>query len=203
MSAVQFWFEFGSTYSYVAAMRIDREAASAGVPVEWKPFLLGPLFKRQGMNDSPFNLFQAKGRYMWRDIERLCRKYDLRLNRPSRFPSHSLLAARVACLAEKEPWMPEFARSVFAANFVKDRDISDPVVIREILDSMGRDGAKTIEEVTTTANKERLREQTETAWELGIFGAPSFIVNGELFWGQDRLEQALDWSRGTTASNDD
>ena len=203
MSAVQFWFEFGSTYSYVAAMRIDREAASAGVPVEWKPFLLGPLFKRQGMNDSPFNLFQAKGRYMWRDIERLCRKYDLRLNRPSRFPSHSLLAARVACLSEKEPWMPEFARSVFAANFVKDRDISDPVVIREILDSMGRDGAKTIEEATTTANKERLREQTETAWELGIFGAPSFIVNGELFWGQDRLEQALDWSRGTTASNDD
>ena len=96
---VEFWFEFASTYSYPAAMRIETLAARAGVPVAWQPFLLGPIFQAQGWRDSPFNLYPAKGRYMWRDLERLCAKHGLPYARPEIFPQRSILAARLALLA--------------------------------------------------------------------------------------------------------
>lgn len=190
---MEFWFEFGSTYSYVAALRVEEAARRAGVEVEWKPFLLGPLFRRQGWNDSPFNLFEARGRYMWRDVERLCRKYGHPFSRPSVFPRNGLLAARTACAAEKEPWMPAFAREVYRANFARDEEISDPSVIRRILSEMGLEPDRAVEAALAPENKARLREQTDRAWELGVFGAPTFIVDGEVFWGNDRLEDALEW----------
>ena len=105
------------------------------MPVVWEPFLLGPIFAQQGWNDSPFNVYPAKGRYMWRDLERLCEGYGIPFARPSRFPRDGLLAARVACcLAKSEPWLPEFVRAVFRANFAEDREIGDAAEIREILD---------------------------------------------------------------------
>src|SRR5262245_606451 len=99
MAPMEFWFEFGSSYSHVAALRIEDVARRRSVPIVWKPFLLGPLFRRQGWSDSPFNLYPARGRYMWRDVERRCRKFGLPFRRPSLFPRSSLLAARVAILA--------------------------------------------------------------------------------------------------------
>jgi 2-hydroxychromene-2-carboxylate isomerase len=95
-ASVEFWFEFGSTYSYLSAARIENIAAAAGVPVLWEPFLLGPIFAEQGWDDSPFNVYPAKGCYMWRDMERLCAKYCIPFTRPSRFPRNGLLAARIA-----------------------------------------------------------------------------------------------------------
>lgn len=195
MSAVQFWFEFASTYSYLAAMRVQRAAAEAGVEILWRPFLLGPLFKRQGWDDSPFNIYPARGRYMFRDIERRCAAYGLPYRRPTRFPRHSLLAARVACAAQEEKWMPEFARRVYVANFGEDKDISDRALIASILDSLGLDGGSLVTQTGEPAVKERLRAQTEQAWEAGVFGAPTFIVDGELFWGNDRMEEAFEWHR--------
>lgn len=191
--AVEFWYEFGSTYSYVAAMRVETEAAARRVPLRWRPFLLGPLFQKQGWNDSPYNLYPARGRYMWRDMERLCDRYGIPFRKPSLFPRRSLLAARVAILCEEEPWLPEFSRAVYAANFAEDRDISDPAVISGLLDARGLDGGRLVEAARGPSNKEKLRLQTERAWALGICGAPSFIVRGELFWGQDRMEQAFEW----------
>ena len=191
---LEFWFEFASTYSYLSAARIEAAAASAGVPVRWEPLLLGPIFAKQGWNDSPFNVYPAKGRYMWRDLERLCEGYGIPFARPSRFPRDGLLAARVACLAKSEPWLPEFVRAVFKANFSEDREIGDAVEIREILDSLGRPGERLVEQARAPENKMFLREQTRRAGELGIFGAPSFVVGGELFWGNDRLEDALAWA---------
>ncbi len=94
--ALDFWFEFASTYSYPAAMRIDALAGKAGVEVRFRPFLLGPIFKAQGWDTSPFNLFPAKGRHMWRDVERICAELKLPFRRPDPFPQASLLAARVA-----------------------------------------------------------------------------------------------------------
>ncbi len=192
-SALEFWFEFGSTYSYLSAVRIED---AEGVQVSWRPFLLGPIFEEQGWNDSPFNVYPAKGRYMWRDMERLCTKYGIPFARPSRFPRDGLLAARVACLASAklEPWLPEFVRAVFRANFAEDRDIGDAAEIRSILDSLGQPGAQLVEQARAPGNKRRLREQTQRAKELGIFGAPSFMVGEELFWGNDRLEDALAWA---------
>jgi 2-hydroxychromene-2-carboxylate isomerase len=134
-ASVKFWFEFGSTYSYLSAARLENVATAASVPVLWEPFLLGPIFAEQGWDDSPFNVYPAKGRYMWRDMERLCTKYGIPFTRPTRFPRNGLLAARIACLAKatSKPWLPEFTREVFQANFAEDREIGDPAEICSIL----------------------------------------------------------------------
>jgi len=197
----QFWFEFASTYSYVAALRIEAVAGARCVPFEWRPFLLGPIFRRQGWNDSPFNLYPARGRYMWRDVERLCDKHGLPFRKPTVFPRNSLLAARVACAGAGQAWLAGFVRGVYTANFAEDRDISDAAVIEGILGAAGQDGAEVIARATSVDGKERLRRETETAWELGIFGAPTCVVGRELFWGNDRMDDALDWysTKGGTA----
>lgn len=194
--STQFWFEFGSTYSYLSAARIQKAAGGADTRVRWEPFLLGPIFKRQGWDDSPFNVYPAKGRYMWRDMERLCVGYGIPFAKPSRFPRSGLIAARVACLAKSSsaPWLPDFARAVFRANFAEDREIGDAGVVCLILDSLGQPGAQILEQAGTPEIKDYLRAQTERAANLGIFGAPSFVVDGELFWGDDRLEDALLWA---------
>lgn len=190
---MQFWFEFASTYSYPAAMRIEAAAASRGVAVEWRPFLLGPIFAALGWSDSPFNLQPVKGRYMWRDLERRCTGYGLPLRHPSGFPRSGLLAARVALAAAGEPWLPAFARAVYHANFAEDRNITERAVIVDLLDGLGLPATTLLARGDSEMAKEGLRIQTEEAQRLGIFGAPSFIVAGELFWGDDRLEDALDW----------
>jgi 2-hydroxychromene-2-carboxylate isomerase len=193
---LQFWFEFASTYSYLSVARIEDEAAGAGVSVRWEPFLLGPIFAEQGWEDSPFNVYPAKGRYMWRDLERLCAKYGIPFAKPSRFPRNGLLAARVACLARatSEHWLPDFVQAVFRANFAEDREIGDAAEVRSILVSLGQPGARIVEQAQALDNKQRLREQTRRAVKIGIFGAPSFVVGEELFWGNDRLEDALSWA---------
>jgi 2-hydroxychromene-2-carboxylate isomerase len=199
MTAVdlEFWFEFGSTYSYLSASRIEDVTVAVGVPVSWRPFLLGPIFEEQGWDDSPFNIYPAKGRYMWRDMERLCAIYGIPFAKPSRFPRDGLLAARVACLANaaSELWLPGFVQEVFRANFAEDREIGEATEIRSILDSLGQPGAVLVEQAQASENKQRLRNQTRLAGELGIFGAPSFLVGEELFWGNDRLEQAITYHK--------
>ena len=190
-----FWYEFASTYSYPAAMRIERVATAAGVDVEWRPFLLGPIFQRQGWHDSPFNLYPAKGQYMWRDLDRLCAAEHLPLRRPSVFPRNGLLASRVALIAREEGWCEDFSRAVYHANFAEDREIADAAVITDIIRSLGRDPAPALEGAGSAVIKERLRAQTDDAIARGIFGAPSFTIGSELFWGNDRLEQAIAWAR--------
>ncbi len=194
MASVQFWFELASTYSYPAAMRIGREAAAAGVTVEWRSFLLGPIFQAQGWNDSPFNVYPVKGRYMWRDLERVCRRHGLELRHPARFPRPSLVGARVACVGAIEDWGPDFVRAVYHANFVEDRETGDRDVVAAILTRLGVDAEKTLAEAESPATKAQLRANTEEAIALGIFGAPSFVVGRELFWGNDRLDDALAWA---------
>lgn len=189
MKTLEFWFEFASTYSYLAAMRVEDLARAAGVPVVWRPFLLGPIFAKQGWTGSPFTLYPAKGRYMWRDMERLCKAEGLPFRRPSEFPRNGLLAARIATAADGEEWLPEFVRRVFRANFVDDRDIAD----RQLLAALSSE--EWLARADAAETKDRLRERTLEAERRGIFGAPSFLVGDELFWGNDRLAQALAWAR--------
>src|SRR5215467_11705389 len=101
---LDFWFDFASTYSYLAAMRIGPLAQKAEVRVQFRPFLLGPIFKAQGWTTSPFNLYPAKGRHMWRDLERSCAELQLPFRRPDPFPQNSLLAARVALVGLDQAW---------------------------------------------------------------------------------------------------
>jgi len=192
---LEFWFEFASTYSYPAAMRIEEAARAAGVAVAWRPFLLGPIFRAQGWNDSPFNLYPAKGRYMWRDLERICGARGLPFRRPSQFPRNGLLAARVAMVGAGAPWGPSFVRAAYTANFAEDRDIAVPEVIGDTLARLGADADAVMQQASSAENKEALKRQTERAVALGIFGAPSFTVGDELFWGDDRLDDALRFAR--------
>jgi 2-hydroxychromene-2-carboxylate isomerase len=195
MEPLEFWFEFASTYSYPAAMRVEDAARAAGVTLSWRPFLLGPIFGAQGWNDSPFNVYPVKGRYMWRDLERVCTKHGVPLRRPSRFPRNGLLAARVALLGAGETWGPAFVRAAYRANFAEDREIADADVIASVLHGVTGDAAAILERAVAADNKDRLRRQTEQAVALGIFGAPTFVSRGELFWGNDRLEDAVAWHR--------
>jgi 2-hydroxychromene-2-carboxylate isomerase len=193
---VEFWFEFASTYSYPAAMRVEHMAKAAGVDLVWRPFLLGPIFGAQGWNDSPFNIYPAKGANMWRDLERICDAEGLTLTRPPvAFPQNGLHAARIALLGAGESWGPQFVRSVYQANFAKQKDISDLQVLAAILNAQGLDAASVMAQATTPENKEHLKAQTAEGIARGLYGAPSFFVGDELFWGNDRLEAALQWAK--------
>ena len=194
---VEFWFEFASTYSYLAAARVEDACAAAGVPLVWRPFLLGPVFGAQGMNDSPFNMYPVKGAYMWVDMDRCATELGLPFMKPSSFPRGSLLAARIAAAHAGADWIGAFVRAVYHANFAEDRDISDDAVIAAIVGEVGQDAAAVVAAATAPEGKAALRSATEEAVERGLFGAPSFLVDGALFWGNDRLEQALAHARAS------
>jgi 2-hydroxychromene-2-carboxylate isomerase len=192
---LDFWFDFASTYSYPAAMRLRALAEQAGVDVNFRPFLLGPIFKAQGWDTSPFNLYTAKGGHMWRDLERICGDMALPFRRPDPFPQNSLLAARIALLGLDESWGEEFCAEVFRTQFGEGRRIDDAAALAEILTRLDIAAAPVLATAQSGDNKARLRAQTEDAQRRGVFGAPTFITaDGELFWGNDRLERALVWA---------
>jgi 2-hydroxychromene-2-carboxylate isomerase len=192
---LEFWFDFASTYSYPAALRLRALADRSGIAVGFRPFLLGPIFRSQGWDNSPFNLYPAKGAYMWRDLERLCADLALPFRRPDPFPQNSLPAARLALLGLQQDWGEEFCRAVFRAEFGEGRRIDDSATLSAILTALGVDAAAALTQSQSDTIKGALREQTAQAQSLGIFGAPAFVTgDGELFWGNDRLEQALAWA---------
>src|SRR5215472_5324503 len=168
---LDFWFDFASTYSYIAALRVEPLCEAAGLTINYKPFLLGPIF-----------------------VEQLGIKYSLPWRRPTTFPRNSILAARVACTGADEAWGAQFIRTAFLANFAEDRDIADPLTLGAILEALQLPSAEILERAVSSENKLRLRDQTTQASALGMFGAPNFVVAGEMFFGQDRLEDAIHWA---------
>ncbi|MDM0109463.1 2-hydroxychromene-2-carboxylate isomerase [Variovorax sp. J22R24] len=197
-SVMEFWYDFASPYSYIAAARIERLTSDTSVSIEWRPFLLGPIFKRRSGGVSAFqNPDPSERRYRRRDVERLCERYGLPLQWPSVYPRGSLLATRVALLAADEGWCSEFTLTVFRASFCQDRDIGSQAVVQELLEALGKDAATILVEAGSDFVKGRLAAQVETAIAQEIFGAPSFVTKGELFWGSDRLEQAIEWCAST------
>jgi 2-hydroxychromene-2-carboxylate isomerase len=191
---VEFWYDFASTYSYPAAMRVEAVTKAAGVELVWRPFLLAPIFGSQGWNNSPFNIYPVKGRYMWRDLARICEADGLALNEPVSFPQNGLKAARLVLLGAEEGWAADFTRAVYLANFAGQKDISSEAVLAELLGGLGLDAEDLMARSNTPENKARLKTQSDEAAARGLFGAPSFTVGEELFWGNDRLEQAVAWA---------
>src|SRR5262249_47409943 len=192
--ALDFWFDFASTYSYLAAARIGPLAEQAGVRVQFRPFLLGPIFKAQGWTTSPFNLYPAKGQHMWRDLERQCAELALPFRRPDPFPQNSLLAARVALVGLDQKWGKDFCLAVFRSEFGAGRSIETPAAIIDAVAVLTLDGRQAVEAAQSDEIKARLRAETDEAQRLGLFGAPSFTPSaGKLFWGNDRRKQALRW----------
>jgi 2-hydroxychromene-2-carboxylate isomerase len=196
MPRLEFWHEYASTYSYLAAARIGALAQAADVEIVWRPFLLGPIFfQQQGMKDSPFNVVPVKGRYMWRDMERLTRKFGLPFRRPAIFPQNTLLAARVAAVGAHDGWIAAYAPAVYRANFAEGRDLSDAATLAPLIRDAGADPDAVFADAQSDAIKTTLRLATEEAARKGVFGAPSFVAeDGELFWGHDRIDDALAWA---------
>jgi 2-hydroxychromene-2-carboxylate isomerase len=188
---IEFWFEFASNYSYLSVMRIEDAARQCGVRVTWKPFLLGPIFRDLGFATSPFLLQKEKGAHMWQDMVRQCEKYGLRWTKPTVFPRPGILPARVALLGAEQPWIGTFSRRVMELNFADDEDINGTERLIPILTELGLPADALLEQAQAELTKSRLREQTDEARRRGIFGAPTFFVGTEMFWGNDRLDDAL------------
>lgn len=188
---IEFWFEFASNYSYLSVMRIEEAARRRGVRIAWKPFLLGPILRALGMDNSPFVLQKEKGAYVWQDMIRQCRKYGLGWTKPTTFPRASLLPARVALLGAEQAWIGGFCRQVMERNFVADAEINQAEHLAPILTGLGLPAADILEQAQAEPNKTRLREQTDAARARCVFGAPTFFVGSEMFWGDDRLDDAL------------
>ncbi len=201
MATADFFYEFASTYSYPAAMRVEEVAGKAGVTVRWRPFLLGPIFAEAGWTTSPFNLIPAKGRNMWRDLERITADLGLPFQKPDPFPQNGLTAARIATSLPDDGKRAAFSRELYRLEFGEGLSITDAEVLGRALKAAGVEPATALIAAGSDAVKQALRATTEEAKAKGLFGAPSIVTaDGELFWGNDRIEQAVAWAaRGVPA----
>jgi len=193
---LDFFFELASPYAALCALRIEDVAGRAGVRVRWRPFLLGPIFKAQGLAETPMRVYPLRGAYMMHDVPRRARRYGFTLSVPPDFPRNPLLAARVAVVALSQGWGEDFSRALYRAEFQEGRDIGQAGEVARVVAAMKRPAEAVLAAAQAPEVKAALRAETEAASAAGIFGAPSFLVEGELFWGDDRLEDALDWARG-------
>lgn len=182
-----------SVLCFFTLHRIETVLKGTGIQISWRPFLLGAIFKEQGWATSPFVLQKAKGDYVKRDMERQADKYGLPWRWPSTFPRPTLLPMRVATLGQDSKWIGPFCRAVARKNFVDDCEVDSTDQIYRILEELGLSADQILEEAQSDLIKTRLRVQTAEAKKKGVFGAPTFVVNGELFWGDDRLEDAIEW----------
>lgn len=192
--AIEFHFDFSSPYSYIASEQIENLAARYGRSVEYKPLLLGPVFKVSG--GVPLTeRYEPMARYAVRDFARSARYAGVPYRHPSRFPIASLAAKRgVAWLQQHRPELTApFIHAVYRAFFVDDRDISDAAVVGDIARQIGIDPAELEAGVQQPEIKERLKTQVDQAIAAGIFGAPTIIVDDEIFWGNDRIPQIARW----------
>ncbi|MCC6648437.1 MAG: 2-hydroxychromene-2-carboxylate isomerase [Polyangiaceae bacterium] len=182
---LEVFFDFSSPFAYLGCSQVDAVAARTGCDVTWRPFLLGGLFKAIGQVDVPLNTWsEAKRLYTFKDMMRWAEHWGVPLRFPSRFPTNSLKALRLY-LALPEARRDAYRGRVFTAYWAEDRDITDDGVLRELL---GADADAAFARAQTPEVKDALKTATEDAAKRGVFGAPTFIVDGEeLFWGQDRL----------------
>ncbi len=190
---LHFWLDLASPYSYLAAHRLARRPAVAPL-LQWRVFLLGARFRDQGLRASPFIQFPEKGQNAWRDLERRAALHGLKFRRPSHFPQDSLRANRLLWLGLRAGWSASFALAVFEEQFVQGEAIDDLSTLSRILRELNLD-PELVRASDGDDARTGLHEETEAVARLGVFGAPSFTVGEELFWGDDRLDEALQWSR--------
>ncbi|NJD88555.1 MAG: 2-hydroxychromene-2-carboxylate isomerase [Betaproteobacteria bacterium] len=194
-SPIEFWFDFSSPYGYIAAELIDAVAARHGRSVNWHPILLGPVFKAVGT--APLTTMPIKGEYSKLDFARTARWHKVPFRLPEKFPVGTQVAARAFYLiADADPALArDFARRVYRAYFAEGRDVADPAVVMELAAAAGADVAALAEPLKGEAIKERVRAEVDAAMRAGVFGSPYFIVDGEPFWGVDRIPVMEEWIR--------
>jgi len=185
-TSVEFLFDFGSPYTYLAYHELRRIAARTEASIVWTPILLGGVFQATG-NHSPAQI-PAKGQWMNEDLKRWARRFGVPFRQNPHFPINTLTLMRGAVGYQmRELRFADYLDLIFRGMWVEERDLGDPAVLGAWLDGHGFDPEDFAKMVADPAVKERLKHHTEAAVARGVFGAPSFIVSDELFWGQDRL----------------
>ncbi len=194
-SPIEFWFDFTSPYGYVASQLIGDVAARHGRTVNWHPILLGPIFKVIGT--SPLTMVPIKGEYSKHDFARTARFHKVPFRLPENFPVGTQVAARAFHLIADgdEDKARDFAGRVYRAYFAEGRDVADPAVVLELAAAAGADAAALAGPLKGDAIKERVKAEVENAMKAGVFGSPHFIVDGEPFWGVDRIPVMEEWMR--------
>ncbi len=190
---IDFYFEFASPYGYLASLRIDPIAAAYEREVTWRPVMLGAAFKLTG--SGPNMLLPLKGPYLLRDAPRCARIMDAPFKPPSNGPLNSLAVSRAYwwLQAQDQDMAKGFAQAAFHAYWGEGRDLSAAEQVAEVGESLGLPGADLMAAVQDPAIKARLKEETDRSIERGVFGSPFFFVDGEPFWGADRIEQVERW----------
>ena len=192
---IEFWLEYASTYAYLSVARIGRLADERGFEIDWQPFWLHPVREQLGL-PAPFPDGSPRERYMWRDLERRAQRLGLAYRKPALYPFNSVATGRIALLAAREGWCRAFTETAFRLHWTEGRPMTDPETLAVALATAGQDAGRVQALASAPEHKEAFKQQAAQAMERGIFGAPSFLVGGELFWGDDRLEDAIAFACG-------
>jgi 2-hydroxychromene-2-carboxylate isomerase len=189
---LDFFLFLGSTYTYLAVNRAERITAGQGITLRWRPFSARTLMLEQ--NNRPFVGKPVKLAYMWRDLERRAERHGIPFVSIPNYPNDAdELANRVATIAALEGWCPAFAKAAYATWFIENQDPGTTASLGGILQKLDRDPSAVIARANSEEIREKYAAETEVARSLGIFGSPTFVAGTEIFWGDDRLEDAIDW----------
>ena len=190
--SIDFFLFLGSTYTYLAVNRAEALAVRNGITLRWRPFSVRTIMIEQ--NNRPFVQKPIKLAYMWRDIERRAHRHGIPFTSIPNYPNDAdELANRVATIAATEGWCSQFARAAYASWFLEDRDPGTMTTLTDILNRLQRNPENIIARANGDEIRAKCRAETDAARALGIFGSPTFVHGTELFWGDDRLEDVVDW----------
>lgn len=190
MKRLEFWLEYASTYSYLSVARIGKLADERGIEIVWQPFWLYPVREQQGL-PMPFPEGSAREKYMWQDLERRAKSMGIPYRRPEVYPFNSVAIGRIALVGAREGWCRAFTQEAFRLHWTQGVLMNTPQNVAAALLAAGQDTDRVQALANSPEIKEAFKQQAAGAAQRGIFGSPSFVVNGELFWGDDRLEDAL------------
>jgi 2-hydroxychromene-2-carboxylate isomerase len=192
---IDFYFEFSSPYGYIASRLVDDLETRVGRRVTWRPMLLGPVFKVTGQ--APLVDIPMKGAYSKMDFSRSARLHQVPYRHPEKFPIGTVAALRAFYWLDDQA--PETARALakalYGAYFAEGRDIGAPATVVEVAKSVGVDATALAAALDDPAVKERAKKEADAAIAAGVFGSPFFVVDGEPFWGVDRLPMLEEWMR--------
>lgn len=195
-SVIDFWFDFSCPYAWLASTQRHRMATQAGAEVRLQPFLLGGVFRALGqVQNLSTTLSPAKARHNRLDAIRWAAWFDVPLRTPFFHPNRTVEALRALLASPPDRW-DDVADAFFRVYWAESADIADAAVLRDRLDRLGLDGEAILQRANEPAIKDELRQRTETAIALGVFGAPTFVVDGQLFWGQDRIPMVVRAAQG-------
>jgi 2-hydroxychromene-2-carboxylate isomerase len=191
---LDFFCFLGSTYTYLAVNRAERAAALENIALRWRPFSARSIMLEQ--NNRPFIGKPVKLAYMWRDLERRAHRHGVPFDSIPNYPNDlDELANRVATLATLEGWCPQFAKAAYAKWFIDNKDPGKVEDLSDVLQQMNRNPSEVIARANSQEVRDKYAAETELARSMGIFGSPTFAYGSEIFWGDDRLEDAIEWCK--------